>query len=375
MPIDIKFLRIAARCLLAIVAATASAAPASAQAQSCKQMRAQHWSQIAVGPVGTPRSHPLIGTILANGTPIDDSGETCKSRPEAVLANALAATVRSGGFVLLGEVHDNPTHHRLRAMLIKQQIMNADELDLRAAAVFEHLRVDQQAGIDAFYDRRGRSRALLMSSELLTEVGWDTSGWPDAHMFVPLFDAPLWAKMTIRPGDPPREAIKAVARQGASALPAAEVERLGLAAPFPGELQDGLLSELEASHCGLMPKSAFGNMAFAQRYRDAHLADAMISSAATYGAAILLAGNGHVRSDRGVPYYLRQRAPSKERLVVLLIEVEDGKDLAGTYDWRDGDGKPLADYIVFTPRAERKDPCAKMRERSEKRTPPASTSR
>ena len=45
----------------------------------------------------------------------------------------------------------------------------------------------------------------------------------------------------------------------------------------------------------------------------------------------------------------------------MLIEVEDGKTDPEAYVPRDPDGKPAADYIIFTPRAERDDPCVKMR--------------
>jgi hypothetical protein len=46
---------------------------------------------------------------------------------------------------------------------------------------------------------------------------------------------------------------------------------------------------------------------------------------------------------------------------VMFVEVVDGKIDAEAYVPRDPDGKPAADYLVFTPRAERPDPCEKMR--------------
>ena len=157
---------------------------------------------------------------------------------------------------------------------------------------------------------------------------------------------------------------------GAAALPEDEQKRLRLEKPLPAKLNDALLDELEASHCGLMPKSAFGNMALAQRYRDAHQAAVLVKAAETHGNAVLLAGNGHVRNDRGVPYYLRQLAPDKKIVSVMLIEVEDGKTEPAAYLPRDPDGKPAVDYMLFTPRAERKDPCAEMREMMAKRKQP-----
>ena len=72
-----------------------------------------------------------------------------------------------------------------------------------------------------------------------------------------------------------------------------------------GALDDALLTELEASHCGLMPKSAFGGMAVAQRFRDGNMASILADAAPGSGQVVLVAGNGHVRLDRGVPWYLK----------------------------------------------------------------------
>ena len=102
-------------------------------------------------------------------------------------------------------------------------------------------------------------------------------------------------------------------------------------------------------------------MAYAQRYRDAHLADAMLKASNQHGGAFLIAGGTHVRTDRGVPWYLRLRAPGKNVVSLMFVEVEDGNTDAGAYVPRDPDGKPAVDYLVFTPRADRPDPCEKMR--------------
>ena len=83
--------------------------------------------------------------------------------------------------------------------------------------------------------------------------------------------------------------------------------------------------------------------------------------ASIVSTAILLAGNGHVRSDRGVPRYLRARNPNAGIVAVMLNEVEGGRTDPAAYVPRDPDGKPAVDAIVFTPRAQREDSCAKMR--------------
>ena len=156
---------------------------------------------------------------------------------------------------------------------------------------------------------------------------------------------------------------------------------------MPAPLLDALRKELAGSHCGLLPEEAIEGMAAAQRYRDAHLADALLSAAERYHEAaveryrdppspgldpflwgvipqlpaILIAGNGHVRKDRGVPWYLRLRAPTVWAMIFLFVEVEEGKTDPKLYVPRDPEGKPAADLLIFTPRTERGDPCEAMR--------------
>jgi uncharacterized iron-regulated protein len=114
-----------------------------------------------------------------------------------------------------------------------------------------------------------------------------------------------------------------------------------------------------------MPESAVPAMIVAQRYRDAAFADVMLTAAKDHGAAILIAGNGHVRTDRAVPWYLRQRAPGKNIIAVMMLEVENGQTDPAAYAPRTPDGTPAVDVIIFTPRAERPDPCEGLRQRSQ----------
>ena len=184
---------------------------------------------------------------------------------------------------------------------------------------------------------------------------------------MPIFEVAVAQALPMLPGHPARAEVRDVARRGLEALSADTVSRLGLDVPLPDPLQNALLDELEASHCGLMPRTAFGNMALAQRYRDAHMAAALADAVKKYGSAILFAGNGHVRADRGVPWDLARIAPERKVLSVLLIEVRDGRTDATTYVDRDPQGKPAADFVVLTPRAERPDPCEAMRARFKKK--------
>jgi uncharacterized iron-regulated protein len=326
-------------------------------ASACKYILPQVLA--AIGTAKLKCAHPLCGVIHApHAKPLsaypNDRTSCGPADRRAMDINApMLALEQSGGYLLLGETHDNALHHEIRAKLLGLDWRNASARP--RGIVFEHIRADQQAALD--------QAKPATAADMMRVLDWDTSGWPKDQMFAPLFDAALAAKLPIFAGDPPRAQVRAVAKDGMNALDPAEVARLHLDQPLAPKPHEALLTELEASHCGLMPKTAFGTMAVAQRYRDAHLAAQLIKAADPAGSAILLAGNGHVRSDRGVPHYLRQLAPNRPIVSVMLIEVEDGKTDPAAYVPHDTDGKPAADYLVFTPRAARTDPCVEMRAR------------
>jgi uncharacterized iron-regulated protein len=269
---------------------------------------------------------------------------------------ALVEAVAGAPLVLLGEMHDNADHHRLRAVL----------LPLSKALVFEQIREDQREGLARFEEFSRRARRLATGDDLMRFLDWKSSSW--SLSYEPLLQAAVRSRLPILPGDISREAIRSAARTGEPAITPEERQRLGLDAALSPDAQDALLTELEASHCGVMPKSAFGNMAFAQRYRDAHLARALADAAVAHGSAMLLAGNGHVRKDRGVPWHLERMAPGKAVVVVMLIEVEDGKSEPSAYPDAVSGDRAFADFVVFTPRAQREDPCARMREQAKKKS-------
>lgn len=320
--------------------------------------------------------HPLAGRVYAGqGLMRPQRAKGCRDVDPLFIVAELAAAgrlterqPRNHALVILGEVHDNAWHHELRADILRRasamRSASADEARRGPAAVFEHIRSDQQAALDLFSELSRKGQHLDRPAEFFRFLKWDQSGWPDKALFQPLFRAAITGRLPILPGDPPRETIRGVAKQGlAATLPGDDIARMKLDQPLPPDQADAQLGELEISHCGLMPKAAFTTMAEAQRYRDAHLAEATLKAAEQHDGAILLTGNGHARSDRGVPLHLARMAPGKPVLTILLIEVEAGKTNPTVYIPRFASGRPAADYIVFTPRVERKDPCIEMRER------------
>ena len=278
------------------------------------------------------------------------------------IVSVVAAAASHVSFVLLGEVHDNPSHHRVRARII-HAIADVRARSRRTAPglVLEHVRADQAMAVTGY--RRINPAQHLSAHDFFEKLGWKTSGWPSADLFHPMIEAAIKAEWPIEHGNLPRERIRAVARGGMAALDAREVKDLRLETPFPEILQSDLLDDLVESHCGLQAKEALVTMADAQRYRDAYMAKQLGDAARTYNGAVLLAGNGHVRADRGVPWHLRRMEPDKRILVVVLTQARADEARTLAYVERSALGQPIADYVLVTPRVERPDPCVAMRKR------------
>jgi uncharacterized iron-regulated protein len=110
-----------------------------------------------------------------------------------------------------------------------------------------------------------------------------------------------------------------------------------------------LQDELRAAHCERPPGLVVIGMMRVQRARDAMMAD-RLAAAAGKGGGILIAGNGHIRSDRGVPWYLARLRPGARSVSIGLLEVSD--------DMREPAADLPYDYVWFTPRIDhRGDAC------------------
>ncbi len=241
-------------------------------------------------------------------------------------------------FVLLGEKHDNPDHHRLQARALEAIVDHGR----RPAVVFEMIDLDLQPALDAFL-ATGSSDLDQLSKVL----EWDKRGWPAWSIYRPIFEVALAARLKMVAAGLDRETVRRIVREGTSALPPDIAPR---ARPIPLEpaLAASLEAEIKESHCGMLPDAMLAPMSLAQRVKDALMASLMVSNA-TKDGAVLVAGNGHVRVDRGVPHALTGRA-----ITISFVEVTASSDAAGY------EKDQPASFIVFTPRLDDEDPCAKF---------------
>jgi uncharacterized iron-regulated protein len=286
-------------------------------------------------PLG--REHPLTGRIW----------DTRAGR--FVTAEALVAALAQARYVLLGERHDNPDHHRVQAALVRGLLAAGR----RPAVPFEMFTADDAPAIARHLGAAPRDAAGLGDA-----VNWRRSGWPDWAYYQPIAQAALDADVPIVAANLAPSTARALARGNRSALPPGLAARHALDEPMPGGAQAALAAEIERVHCGLMPADRVDGMVLAQRARDATLADGMLGG--ERDGAVLIAGTGHVRGDRGVPLYLRVRAPGASIATVAPLEVREGWTRPEQYGEAWDGGLPF-DWVWFTPRMDDGDPCARLR--------------
>ena len=263
----------------------------------------------------------------------------------------LLRALERAAIVILGETHDNAEHHRLQAYLVDALARG----DRKPAVVMEMIGADKSEAL---------ARVLLGKTPtpeaIAAALAWAESGWPAWVIYRPIAEAALAHSLPIMAGDAARATIRTVGKTGAP--PVGTPEPAGLDRPLGAGLEAALDAELQDGHCGLLPDQAIPRMRLVQRFRDATLADAVVHGvAAGGGQAILIAGAGHARNDRGVPFYLAGRVPPGAVVSVVLVEVASGARADPMP--RDPTGAAAADYAVITPRAAREDPCAGLAER------------
>lgn len=256
--------------------------------------------------------------------------------PLAALIAPLLATPLTAGplrgvsadVFVLGEVHDNPEHHRVQAEAVG---------DIAPTALVFEMLTPQQAEL-VTDELRGDAVALGEA------LDWAVSGWPDFNMYYPIFAAA--PKAAIYGAGVPRDKTRKAMEIGVPRAFGDGAERYGLAHDIDAEqLAERLNLQMDA-HCGALPLDLLPDMVDLQRLRDAMLARTTLTALdETGGPVVVITGNGHARKDWGVPSYLARVAP--QVTVFTLGQGEDGATPKGGFD-----------MVLDAPGVEREDPCA-----------------
>ena len=228
--------------------------------------------------------------------------------------------------VLLGEVHDNPAQHALRLQAFEAALADG----ARPALVMEQFDRERQGVID---ELRARTPAPDADAVIAAAGG---PGWQWSY-YKPFVALALQNGLPIVAANVSRDDARRIMRAGLQAS--------GFDAAVAPDILEALAADIEGSHCGMIKADTARRMALAQVARDQSMAAAVERHAAR--GVLLLAGNGHVRTDAGVPRWLTPATRARSESIGLL---EQGDPESGPFD-----------RVVVTEAHERGDPCRGMR--------------
>ena len=252
----------------------------------------------------------------------------------------LIAAIHDADIILLGEIHDNVFQHRARADLISR--VQSKEF----AIVSEHL----VSGSEIAYSGR-----LLEDLEIIgfNKKAWS---WPVHEVLYKKFEEFSLPVFGGNLSEKDINNIYAGRRLSQSDTLTPIVKRSAL----DNQSKDKLLNDLVVGHCGVVEEDFLSFMFKVQRLRDASLA----YIASKVAPAIVIAGNGHVRRDYGVPQILKKMDPTSNIVSVAFLEIDKLSEMTENNLikklFKDAD----TDYIWLTEAVSRvDDPCEQLRGR------------
>lgn len=222
------------------------------------------------------------------------------------LDNLLSQAQRSK-YVLLGEIHTNPTHHANQLRVVQRLF----GWGIHRYIFFEMLDPNFNPVLMK-YQRDGAPSETLQNA-----LQWSVRGWPIWPSYFPLFEAARTHNFDIRGANIPSDLLPYVTLYGGLAFPRRQRNEIGLRKddPFLGD-RDIMSTLIQQSH--RVEGEIVPALVIAQYAKDAHMAYELSQSSTR---SILIAGNYHVQNNIGVPVHLAKHDPRASVVSVGMIEL------------------------------------------------------
>lgn len=210
------------------------------------------------------------GLLTACAATVDNAGRSLQD---------LVTSAGSPALLLVGEQHDAIAHQRLQRQLIKTL-----GHERRLAAVV--MEMAEHGKSTAGLDPRASEADVRQALDWTEQTGWP---WP---VYGPVVMAAVRQGVPVHGGNLPRQAMR-------SAMQDRSLD--GLLAPEALARQE---ESIRQGHCGLLPDSQIPSMVRVQIARDQTMARTAENLVQPGKTVMLIAGQGHVRRDLGVPVHL-----------------------------------------------------------------------
>ncbi|MCE3262987.1 MAG: hypothetical protein K0R43_2066 [Pseudoduganella sp.] len=257
----------------------------------------------------------------------------CGSKHAVHDAAPAGASLSNPQVLLLGEVHDNKEGHRLRLDELRRRV----EAGWRPVIAMEQFDRETQGLLDE------AQKGCLDASCLIKVMGGKRWDW---QLYHPVIQLALTHQLPLVAANLSRNDASRVVRDGlAASFDAATIAAYKLNEPLPADLRRGQEKAIQEGHCNMVSDLMLPGMVNAQVARDIWMAK--LVRAQLPRDVVLIAGNGHVRKDIGVPRWLNAIEPKLNMRAIGFIE-PDG--VQGSYD-----------EIRKVPVQTRTDPCAKFK--------------
>jgi len=240
------------------------------------------------------------------------------------LVAVLSACATQPKIVLLGEIHDHALGHKARLAWLQQALDDG----WRPALALEQFDIEHQALL---------TQAQAQCSDdmdCIVQTAKGSTFWPWPYYY-PVLQLAKQYQLPLIAANLSRIDAANIMRD-ANAIPADMPWLAQYLATVDDALAQDMTVEVRQAHCNKLPESIVPGMARAQLARDAVMAHVLKQHASR--GVVLLAGNGHVRRDLGVPRWLE-------------------RSYAIGFITTDQDAGPF-DEVVRLPKHDQGDPCA-----------------
>jgi len=234
---------------------------------------------------------------------------------------SLIRKVQRNPIVLLGEHHDNISHHRWQL----QMITGLHTLNPKLVLGFEMFPRKVQPVLDRWI------AGELSEEELLKQANWSEYWRFDPLLYIPIFQYARMNKIPMLALNVERSLVRSVGKEGWSAVSVDEKE--GVSQPAPPsdgyrEMLAGVFMQHGQHHgsdktnqqilADTMAMPGFTKFVESQQVWDRAMAEAIVNAAKSHGESqvVALMGSGHMMYGFGVPEQLADLGAAKPSILI-----------------------------------------------------------